>query len=79
MTRAFEELGALRVSWRTDIRNLRSQRAIERLGASRDGVLRNHMTRTDGSQRDSVVYSVTDDEWPGVRDRLRARLVDAGV
>ncbi|MGA8115168.1 MAG: bifunctional pyridoxamine 5'-phosphate oxidase family protein/GNAT family N-acetyltransferase [Actinocatenispora sp.] len=74
MTRAFEELGARRVSWRTDLGNERSQRAIERLGASRDGVLRNHMIRTDGSMRDSVVYSVTDREWPAVRDRLRDRL-----
>ncbi len=74
MGRAFDELGALRVSWRTDIRNERSQRAIERLGASRDGVLRNHMKRADGSQRDSVVYSLTDQEWPAVRDRLTTRL-----
>ncbi len=74
MGRAFDELGALRVSWRTDIRNERSQRAIERLGASRDGVLRNHMKRADGSQRDSVVYSMTDREWPAARARLAARL-----
>lgn len=74
LERAFDTLGALRVSWRTDIRNERSQRAIERLGASRDGVLRNHMTRPDGSQRDSVVYSMTDVEWPAARDRLRIRL-----
>lgn len=74
MAHAFDALGALRVGWHTDIRNERSQRAIERLGARREGVLRAHRIRRDGTLRDTVVYSVTADEWPGVRGRLRARL-----
>ncbi|MGE5831170.1 MAG: bifunctional pyridoxamine 5'-phosphate oxidase family protein/GNAT family N-acetyltransferase [Micromonosporaceae bacterium] len=72
--RAFDELGAERVEFHTDIRNVRSQRAIERLGAERDGVLRRHRRRPDGSWRDSVVYSMTAPEWPAARDRLRERL-----
>lgn len=70
LTRAFDELGARRVSWRTDLGNERSQRAIEGLGATREGVFRNHMIRPDGTQRDTVYYSVTAEEWPGVRNRL---------
>ena len=74
MTRAFEELGAQRVEWQTDIRNLRSQAAIERLGAVREGVLRRHKQRADGSWRDTVLYSMTVDEWPVARNTLAARL-----
>ena len=74
MERAFDTLGALRVVWHTDIRNERSQRAIERLGATREAVLRNHKIRPDGTLRDSVQYAMTADEWPANRDRLRARL-----
>jgi len=74
MTRAFEELGAVRVEWQTDIRNLRSQAAIERLGAVREGVVRKHRRRRDGSWRDSVFYSLTDDEWPAARKALADRL-----
>lgn len=74
LTRAFETLGARRVSWRTDIRNERSQQAIERLGARREGVFRSHLERPDGTIRDTVYYAMTDTEWPAVRDRLRARL-----
>jgi RimJ/RimL family protein N-acetyltransferase len=74
MTYAFETLGAARVVWHTDIRNERSQAAIARLGATREGVLRKHRIRPDGSWRDSVQYAMTDDEWPAARDRLRARL-----
>ncbi|UVS76593.1 GNAT family N-acetyltransferase [Actinokineospora sp. UTMC 2448] len=74
MTHAFDTLGALRVGWHTDIRNERSQRAIERLGAQREGVLRHHRFRPDGTIRDTVVYSVTVEEWPAVRDGLAARL-----
>ncbi|WP_067697021.1 GNAT family N-acetyltransferase [Nocardia jejuensis] len=74
LTRAFDTLGAHRVGWHTDINNTRSQRAIERLGATREGVLRSHRIRPDGTLRDTVVYSVTDAEWPAVRDRLRERL-----
>jgi RimJ/RimL family protein N-acetyltransferase/nitroimidazol reductase NimA-like FMN-containing flavoprotein (pyridoxamine 5'-phosphate oxidase superfamily) len=74
MTRAFEELGAVRVEWQTDIRNLRSQAAIERLGATREGVQRRNKRRADGSWRDTVLYGMTDDEWPAVQDTLAARL-----
>ncbi|MFF5214909.1 bifunctional pyridoxamine 5'-phosphate oxidase family protein/GNAT family N-acetyltransferase [Micromonospora sp. NPDC000442] len=81
LTRAFEELDAVRVVWHTDIRNERSQRAIERLGATREGVLRMHRLRPDGSWRDTVQYSMTVDEWPkaqvSLRERLRARPVSA--
>ncbi|WP_167477533.1 GNAT family N-acetyltransferase [Nocardia arthritidis] len=71
---AFETLGAQRVSWHTDIRNLRSQRAIERLGALREGVLRAHRIRPDGTSRDTVLYSMLAPEWPSARDRLTQRL-----
>ncbi|RJQ85895.1 GNAT family N-acetyltransferase [Amycolatopsis panacis] len=71
---AFESWGAQRAAWETDVRNLRSQRAIERLGAQREGLLRAHRLRPDGTSRDTVVYSLTDAEWPGVRARLLARL-----
>ena len=62
------------VGWRTDILNHTSQRAIERLGAQRDGVLRSHALRRDGSIRDTVMYSLLASEWPDVRARLSARL-----
>jgi RimJ/RimL family protein N-acetyltransferase len=71
---AFEVLGAQRVAWETDINNERSQRAIERLGAQREGILRAHRVRPDGTSRDTVVYSVTAEEWPGVAEGLRTRL-----
>ncbi|TCB96256.1 GNAT family N-acetyltransferase [Micromonospora zingiberis] len=74
LDRAFGELGAVRVVWHTDIRNERSQRAIERLGATREGVLRMHRLRPDGSWRDTVQYSMTVDEWPNAQVRLRERL-----
>ncbi|WBB57051.1 bifunctional pyridoxamine 5'-phosphate oxidase family protein/GNAT family N-acetyltransferase [Verrucosispora sp. WMMD573] len=81
LTRAFDELGAVRVVWHTDIRNERSQRGIERLGATREGVLRMHRLRPDGSWRDTVQYSMTVDEWPkaqvSLRERLRPRPVSA--
>lgn len=73
--RAFDELGAVRVVWHTDIRNERSQRAIERLGARREGVLRMHRQRADGSWRDTVQYAMTVDEWPEAQVRLRERLL----
>lgn len=63
LTHAFETLDAQRVAWETDIRNLRSQRAIERLGALREGVLRAHRIRPDGSSRDTVTYSMLEPEW----------------
>ncbi|GGB32887.1 amino acid acetyltransferase [Sphingomonas metalli] len=67
---AFETLGCQCVQIRTDALNLRSQRAIERLGATRDGVLRGHQVMADGRLRDSVVYSILDREWPAVRQNL---------
>jgi nitroimidazol reductase NimA-like FMN-containing flavoprotein (pyridoxamine 5'-phosphate oxidase superfamily)/RimJ/RimL family protein N-acetyltransferase len=74
MTRAFDELGAVRVEWQTDLLNLRSQAAIERLGATREGVLRRHKWRGDGTWRDSVFYGMTDAEWPAAKERLVKRL-----
>lgn len=71
---AFEQLGLVRVYFKTDIRNGRSQRAIEKLGAIREGVWRKHMQRPDGSWRDSVFYSITDDDWPRVQALLKERL-----
>ncbi|MNY70591.1 hypothetical protein D3C86_2087540 [compost metagenome] len=74
MAHAFDTLGCNVVGWRTDIFNHASQNAIERLGAHKDGVLRCHALRRDGSIRDTVMYSLLAAEWPAVRDRLRARL-----
>ena len=71
---AFEVLGANRVAIKTDIRNERSQAAIERLGAKREGVLRHQYIRPDGSLRDTVLYSVIPEEWPAVRAFLHQRL-----
>jgi RimJ/RimL family protein N-acetyltransferase len=71
---AFETLGATRVALKTDGRNLRSQAAIERLGAQREGVLRRHLRLPDGFIRDTVYYSILDDEWPAVKARLEERL-----
>lgn len=68
---AFDTLGCQTVGWRTDIFNLRSQRAIERLGAKKDGVIRGHALRRDGSVRDTVMYSLTRGEWPEVHTHLR--------
>lgn len=71
---AFERLGCLRVQFRTDLRNLRSQRAIERLGATREAALRKYSIMPDGYQRTSVFYSVIDDDWPQVKARLQSLL-----
>ena len=71
---AFEDCGYHRVKIQTDIRNERSQAAIARLGATREGVLRGHQPRADGSWRDTVVFSILADEWPGVRAVLEARV-----
>jgi RimJ/RimL family protein N-acetyltransferase len=67
----FEELGCIRVQLKTDSRNLNSQRAIERIGGVREGVLRNHMILRDGYVRDSVYFSILDREWPGVNRKLQ--------
>ena len=74
MQHAFETLGARLVGWRTDNFNFASQRAIERLGARRDGVLRHHALRRDGTIRDTVMYSMTAGEWPEAKAELLARL-----
>jgi N-acetyltransferase len=71
---AFEKLGCIRVQLKTDSRNERSQRAIERLGAAREGVLRNHMILPDGHVRHSVYYSIVDSEWPAIKLRLQQML-----
>ena len=71
---AFETLGAIRVQLKTDSRNERSQRAIERIGAVKEGVLRNHMILPDGVIRHSVFYSILDSEWGGVKKRLEEKL-----
>ncbi len=67
---AFERLGVIRVQFRTDLRNLRSQRAMEKIGAVREGVLRKDFIYADGYQRSSVFYSILDEEWPAVKVRL---------
>lgn len=71
---AFEVLGCIRVQIKTDARNERSQKAIERIGAVREGVLRNHMILEGGIYRDSVYYSIIESEWPGVKARLEQML-----
>ncbi|WP_330946810.1 GNAT family protein [Thermomonas sp. LB-4] len=71
---AFDTLGAQSVYFHTSHQNLRSQAAIERLGAQRDGILRAHRRHKDGSLRDTHVYSITAPEWPAIRARLDARL-----
>jgi N-acetyltransferase len=71
---AFETLGARLVGWRTDNFNFASQRAIERLGARKDGVLRHHALRRDGTVRDTVMYSLAAGEWPEVRAQLQWQL-----
>lgn len=71
---AFETLDCIRVQLKTDLRNERSQKAIERLGAVKEGVLRNHMILPDGRIRHSVFYSVLDSEWPEVKKKLEEKM-----
>jgi RimJ/RimL family protein N-acetyltransferase len=71
LAHAFESLGAKLVGWRTDNFNHASQRAIERLGARKDGVLRHHALRRDGTVRDTVMYSLSAGEWPEVKAQLQ--------
>jgi len=71
---AFEVMGCIRVQFKTDVRNVRSQRAIERIGAIREGILRNHMILPDGKIRHSVYYSVLESEWPAVKLNLEQKL-----
>jgi N-acetyltransferase len=74
---AFEQVGLRRVEFKTDARNTRSRGALEALGAQFEGIFRKHMVVRDGAPRDSAYYSVIDDEWPTVKQALRARLGDA--
>jgi len=73
LSHCFEALGCVRVALKTDGRNVRSQEAIARLGAVREGTLRKHMN-VKGHQRDTVYFSILDNEWPAVKARLAARL-----
>jgi RimJ/RimL family protein N-acetyltransferase len=74
MTHAFETLGCIAVEFRTHFLNQQSRRAIERLGARLDGILRNHQRTADGNLRDTCVYSVIQSEWPTVRTHLQWQL-----
>ncbi|MCZ4313407.1 GNAT family protein [Comamonadaceae bacterium G21597-S1] len=74
LTQAFDAMACVRVQFTTDVLNERSQRAIERLGAVREGVVRHERIMPDGRKRNSVRYSIIDSEWPQVRERLQARL-----
>jgi len=74
LTHAFEQLNVGRVQLVTDIRNTRSQRAMAGIGATFEGVLRRYQRRADGSVRDSVLFSVTAEDWPRVREGLCGRL-----
>ena len=78
MRHGFDTLGCEVIGLRTDILNLRSQAAIEALGAHRDGVIRHSRMRKDGTVRDTVMYSILRDEWPAVRARLEERLRKGG-
>jgi RimJ/RimL family protein N-acetyltransferase len=74
MTHAFETLGCHVVGWRTDNFNFASQAAIERLGAQKDGIIRGHALRRDGTIRDTVMYSMRSGEWPEARAQLLSAL-----
>jgi RimJ/RimL family protein N-acetyltransferase len=76
--RAFEQLGAIRVQFRADARNSRSRKAIEKLGASFEGILRKDQIYPNGVIRNTAVYSIIDDEWPAVKSGLQARLYTTG-
>ena len=71
---AFEVVKCIRVQFKTDSRNVRSQQAIERIGAVREGTLRNHMILPDGTVRHSIYYSILDSEWPAVKPLLQGKL-----
>lgn len=79
LAHAFDGLGCKVVGLRTDNFNFRSQRAIEALGAKKDGVLRHHQARRDGTVRDSVMYSILVEEWPDVKRHLESRLTRHGT
>ncbi len=75
---SFEHLHLQRVQIKTDHDNIRSQKAIERIGATKEGILRNHMIRKDGTTRHTVIYSITIEEWPQVKMHLERLLVQLG-
>jgi RimJ/RimL family protein N-acetyltransferase len=75
LSHCFEDCGLGRVKLRTDLINVRSQAAIAKLGATREGVARRHLRRSDGTWRDSVIFSVITDDWPRVKNGLEARLM----
>jgi N-acetyltransferase len=75
MRHAFDDWRAIRVALKTDIKNVRSQAAITKLGARFEGTLRNHRIRPDGSYRDTVLFSITESEWPAVKLRIEQRLM----
>lgn len=75
---SFEHLHLQRVQIKTDHENIRSQQAIERIGATKEGILRNHMIRKDGTTRHTVMYSITIEEWPQVKKHLESLLVQLG-
>ena len=74
MTHAFETLDCIAVEYRTSFFNHKSRRAIERLGAKLDGIMRNHIRHADGTLRDTCVYSIIQNEWPAVKTHLRFQL-----
>jgi N-acetyltransferase len=74
LAHAFETLGCIRVEFKADATNVKSRAAMERIGATFEGTLRRHMRRGDGTQRDTVYYSVIDEEWPAVKAALAAEL-----
>lgn len=74
LAHCFDDCGLGRVKLQTDLINEHSQAAIAKLGATREGVLRRHKARADGTFRDTVVFSILRDEWPSVRERLEARV-----
>jgi RimJ/RimL family protein N-acetyltransferase len=76
LTHAFEKLGCIRVELRTDVRNERSRAAIQRIGAKEEGILRKHSTTATGRVRDTVYYSILDEEWPSVKAGLEERLTN---
>ena len=79
LSHAFDQLGCRVVGWRTDNFNYASQKAIERLGAKKDGVIRGHALRRDGTIRDTVMYSMTAFEWPDSKAQLLDRLQQYGA
>lgn len=78
LAHGFDTLGCQVIGLRTDILNTRSQQAIENLGAHRDGVIRHHALRRDGTVRDTVMYSILRGEWPAIRERLENRRTRGG-